>query len=57
MINREPKQIEVIDAQGRVLSRQLNQVNSVNTAALSSGAYWLKITTSDGSGVKAFQKI
>ena len=51
------KQIEVIDAQGRVLTKQLNQLNSVNISALSPGAYWLKITTIDGSGVKSFQKI
>jgi len=51
------QKIEVINAQGQVIKSQSAQLSRVNTSSLNPGAYWMKVTTKEGSGVKNFIKL
>ena len=51
------QKIELINANGNVINSQSTHLNRVNTSSLNPGPYWLRITTSEGSGTKGFLKI
>lgn len=48
--------VEIVNSTGNVVSVQYDHLNQINTANLAPGAYWLKITTKEGRGVKNFVK-
>ena len=54
--NIEIKSVSVTDMNGRVVKEIANEVASINIADLTTGVYFLKITTAEGSGTTKLMK-